>query len=210
MIIKRSRNLLASLVSLFPISVAAQQTPQLSFGVIGGAALTDAFGHDRAGFIFGLNGIEPTLSRSYSTLKDYVIGPMVEVGLPWRGLSVEIDVLYRPMNLTLAAVLPDGSLNSVSPATVVTWEFPALVKYRFGSRSVKPFIEAGPCFRASGNLNGALPSTYGGTAGLGIETHFWKLRIGPVVRYIHWAADSKNSSSPTKRNQVELLMGIFF
>jgi len=44
---------------------------------------------------------------------------MIEVGLPWRGLSVEIDALYRPMNLTMAAVGPDGSLNSISPATVV-------------------------------------------------------------------------------------------
>jgi len=186
------------------------RTPQLSFGVIGGAALTDAFGHYTTGFIIEPNGIEPTLSRSYSTLKDYAIGPMVEVGLPWRGLSVEIDGLYRPMNLTLAGVLPDGSLNSISPATVVTWELPALVKYRFGSRSVKPFIEAGPCFRASGNLNDASPSTYGGTAGLGVETHLWKLRIGPVVRYIHWAADSDYvglTGSRTKRNQVELLMG---
>jgi len=120
------------------------RTPQLSFGVIGGAALTDAFGHYTTGFIIEPNGIEPTLSRSYSTLKDYAIGPMVEVGLPWRGLSVEIDGLYRPMNLTLAGVLPDGSLNSISPATVVTWELPAFVKYRFGSRPLKPFIEAGP------------------------------------------------------------------
>jgi hypothetical protein len=135
---------------------------------------------------------------------------MVEVGLPWRGLSVEIDGFYRPMNLTLAAVLPDGSLNSVSPATVVTWELPALVKYRFGSRPLKPFIEAGPSFRFAGNLNGAAPSTYGGTAGLGVEAQLGKLRIGPVVRYIHWAVDSKHSSSPTKRNQVELLMGLAF
>src|SRR5438552_2799321 len=144
---------------------------QFSFGVIGGAALTDAFGHDNTGFIIAPNGIEPTLYRSYSTLKDYAIGPMIEVGLPWRGLSVEIDALYRPMNLTLAGVGPDGSLNSISPATVVTWELPALVKYRFGSSSVKPFIDAGPCFRGSGNRNGALPSNYGGTAGLGVETH---------------------------------------
>ena len=210
MIIKRSRNLLASLVSLFPISVAAQQTPQLSFGVIGGAALTDAFGHYTTGFIIGLNGIEPTLSRSYSTLKDYAIGPMIEVGLPWRGLSVEIDALYRPMNLTLAGVQRDGSLIAISPATVVTWELPALVKYRFGSSFLKPFIEAGPCFRASGNLNGSSPSIYGGTAGLGVEMHLWKLRIGPVARYIRWAADPDSAGIRTKQNQVELLVGLSF
>ena len=191
-------------------SFGQSSRPQFSFGVIGGAALTDAFGHDSTGFIIGPNGIEPTLSRSYSTLKDYAIGPMIEVGLPWRGLSVEIDALYRPMNLTLAGVRPDGSLHSISPATVVTWELPELVKYSFGSSSVKPFIEAGPCFRVSGNLNGSSPSTYGGTAGLGVETHLWKLRIGPVVRYIRWAADPDYAGSRTKRNQVESLVGLSF
>jgi len=182
-----------------------------SVGVIGGVALTDAFGHESTGFIIGPNGgIQPMLSRSYSTLKDYAIGPTLEVGLPWRDLAVEIDALYRPMNLTMAGVNPDGSLNSISPATVVTWELPALAKYRFGSRSVKPFIEAGPSFRVSGNLNGASPSVYGGTAGIGIETNFRNLRIGPVVRYTHWAADPDFTSSRTKRNQVELLVGLSF
>ena len=96
---------------------------------------------------------------------------MIDVGLGWPGLSVEIDALYRPMNLTMAGVSPDGSLNSISPATVVTWQFPALVKYSFGSTAVRPFIEAGPSFRASGNLNDASPSTYGATGGIGVEAH---------------------------------------
>ena len=182
-----------------------------SVGVIGGAALTDAFGHESTGFIIGPNGgIQPMVSRSYSTLKDYAIGPTLEVGLPWRNLAVEIDALYRPLNLTMAGINPDGSLNSISPATVITWELPALAKYRFGSRSLKPFIEAGPSFRVSGNLNGASPSVYGGTAGIGIEANLRKLRIGPVVRYTHWSADPDFTSSRTKRNQVELLVGLSF
>lgn len=185
--------------------------PQFSFGVIGGAALIDAFGHESTGFFISPNGdVEPSRSRSYSTLKDYVIGPTLEIALPWRGLSVEIDALYRPMNLTMAGVRPDGSLHSISPATVVTWQFPALAKYRFASGSVKPFIEAGPSFRVSGNLNNASPSVYGGTAGLGMEANLRKLRIGPVVRYTHWAADPDFAGSRTKRNQVELLVGVSF
>ena len=158
------------------------------FGVVGGAALTDAFGHESTGFT-GLNGTGLTRSRSYSTLKDYVIGPMVEVGLPLSGSSVEIDALYRPMNLTTAQVLPDGSLNSISPATVVTWELPALLKYLFGSGRMKPFIEAGPSFRVAGNLNNAAPSPYGATGGLGVEAQIGRLKISPVIRYTHWAAD---------------------
>ena len=142
----------------------------LSFDVIGGAALTDAFGHESTGLIIGPGGGSvPTRSRSYSTLKDYVIGPMIEVRSPYPCLSVEIYALYRPMNLTMAGVGPDGSLNSISPATVVTWELPLLVKYRFGSGPLKRFIEAGPSFRVAGNLNDAAPSAYGSTAGLGLE-----------------------------------------
>ena len=181
-----------------------------SFGVIGGVALTDAFGHESTGFIIENGSTQPIRSRSYSTLKDYAIGPTLEIGLPWRGLSVEIDALYRPMNLTMAGVRPDGSLHSISPATVVTWQFPALAKYRFGSRPLKPFIEAGPSFRVAGNLNDAAPSAYGGTAGLGSEAQLGKLRLGPVVRYTHWAADPDFAGSPTKRNQVELLVGLIF
>lgn len=182
-----------------------------SFGVVGGAALTDAFGHESSGFIvLPGGGTQPTRLRSYSTLKDYSIGPMVDVGLPWRGLSVEINALYRPMNLTMAGVRPDGSLHSISPATVVTWQLPVLAKYRFDSDSVKPFIVVGPSFRASGNLNGARPSPYGGTAGLGIETRILGLRISPVLRYTHWASDPAFTASRTRRNQVEALIGLSF
>lgn len=185
--------------------------PKLSFGVIGGAALTDAFGHESTGYFLTPNGqIEPSFSRAYSTLKDYVIGPTVDFGLPWSGLSFEIDALYRPLNLTNAGVRPDGSLHSISPATVVTWEFPALLKYKRASGLAKPFIEMGPSFRASGNLNNSLPSTYGGTLGLGVEATLGKLNVGPLIRYTHWAGDDDFAAARSRRNQVELLFGVSF
>jgi len=213
-------------VLLIPIIVFAQGTPtvgsdasggtefsarRFSFGFIGGAALTDAFGHDRTGFIFAADGsIEQVLARSYSTVKDYVIGPALELRLPWRGVAVELNALYRPMNLTMAGVRSDGSLHSISPATVVTWQFPTLAKYTFSFAFINPFIEAGPSFRVAGNLNDAGPSAYGGTAGIGVEAKLWRLRIGPLARYTHWAADSDRAGSRTKRNQVELLLGVSF
>jgi hypothetical protein len=184
---------------------------RFSFGVVGGAALTDAFDHESRGFLLlPGGGMQPTSLRSYSTLKDYLIGSTVDVDMPWRGLSVEIGALYRPMNLTTAGVLADGSVHSVSPATVVTWEFPVLAKYRFGGGSVKPFIEVGPSFRASGNLNASSPSPYGVTAGFGVETRFLGLRIAPVLRYTHWASDPDYTASRTKRNQLGALIGVFF
>ncbi len=77
---------------VFTSGASVSTGPHVSFGVIGGAALTDAFGHESTGFT-GLNGTGLTRSRSYSTLKDYAIGQMIEVGLPLSGSSVEIDVL---------------------------------------------------------------------------------------------------------------------
>jgi len=184
---------------------------RFSFGVVGGAALTDAFDHESAGFILVPGGgTQPTRFRSYSTMKDYVIGPMVDAGLPFRGLSVEIGALYRPMNLTMAGVRADGSIHSVSPATVVTWEFPILAKYRLGRGSATPFIELGPSFRASGNLNSASPSTYGGTAGFGVEMPFLGLRVAPVLRYTRWAPDPGYADSRTKRSQLGAFIAVFF
>ena len=87
-----------------------------------------------------------------------------------------------------------------------------MAKYKFGSSSVKPFLEAGPSFRTSGNLNAAAPSTYGGTAGIGVEMRIWRLKLGPILRYTHWATDPDFTAfrSRTKRNQFELLLGLSF
>ena len=127
---------------------------RLSAGVVGGASLTQDF-QDRS-----VAGI-----LAYSTPKRWIAGGMVEVWLPFH-LSVELDGLYHELEFTRAGIEPSGTLNSVSPAPVVTWEFPVLAKYRFSLPVVKPFIEAGPCFRCAGNLNGASPSNHGLAAGL--------------------------------------------
>ncbi len=85
------------------------------------------------------------------------------------------------------AAIVNGTLNSVSSAPVVTWEFPLLANYRFSL--VKPFVEAGPSFRSSGNLNGASPSNHAFAAGLGVEARVWKLKIARQARYLRWARD---------------------
>ena len=75
---------------------------------------------------------------------------------------------------------------------------------------MKPFIEARPSFRVAGNLNNAAPSPYGATGGLGVEAQIGRLKISPVVHYTHWAADPDFAGSRSKRNQVELLVGVSF
>lgn len=186
-------------VCLLNLSAAAFGQP-LSFGVIGGASLTQDFEDRTVGEV-----------KAYSTPKRWIVGAMAEVHLPLH-LSVEVDGLYHELKFTNAFVEPNGTLNSVSPAPVVTWEIPVLVKYRFLMPVVRPFVEAGPCFRAAGNLNGASPSDHGFTLGGGAELRLWKLKIAPQIRYLRWAVDSNvGPVAPfTAPNQAEFLLAIFF
>ncbi len=184
----------------FELSGAAFAQP-LSFGVVGGASVTQDFENQRAGNII-----------AYSTAKRWIAGGMVEVRLPLH-LSVEVDGLYHELEFTDAFIEPNGALNTLSPAAVVTWEFPLLAKYRFSLPIVKPFVEAGPSFRTSGNLNSTLPSNHGFTAGVGVDARAWKLRVAPQVRYTRWARDRPNPYSfapSTAPNQAELLVSISF
>jgi hypothetical protein len=177
----------------FLISLSGQN---LSLGIAGGGSLTDAFGPRNDGGVL-----------SYSQTKDFVIGGMLEYRLPWN-FAVEVDGLYRELHLTQAFLEPNGTLNSVSPAPVVTWEFPALGKYRFHGSRLRPFVEAGPAFRTTGNLN-ARPSHYGVAAGVGVEMHWRSLDIAPVVRYTRWARDNHLMYGPqSKSDQVELLLEV--
>jgi hypothetical protein len=172
-----------------------------SFGVTGGLGLTDGL-QNRAidGYHF------------YPDSKDYVVGPMVALGLPFH-LSVEIDALYRPLSLDSYISLGNGVNTATAHAHVSTWEFPVLLKYKFSFPIVKPFVELGPSFRTAGNLNGTSPSHDGVTLGGGVEVHLLKLKIAPEIRYSHWAADSTTPAGLlplTNQNQVELLVGLSF
>ena len=66
---------------------------RITFGVKSGVPLTDAFSDQTT------QGID-TIVHSFSNSKNYVIGPVIELGLP-LGFAVEADALYRPLNLTV-------------------------------------------------------------------------------------------------------------
>jgi hypothetical protein len=90
------------------------------------------------------------------------------------GLSIEADGIYEPI----------GTKGN----SVLTWEFPVLLKYRWGVRGARLFGEAGPSFRASGNLQSSIPpSLYGFTAGAGIEKRAKGVGIAPALRYTRWS-----------------------
>lgn len=179
----------------------------LSVGVKGGMGLTDAFA----------NTTTPLLNatRNFSSgSKDYIVGPMIELRLPLH-FAIEVDALYRPLNLTTATT-STVSPSFTSSQTYNSWEFPMLLKYRFYSGSISPYVEAGPSWRTV-----SFPSAFnqlsnaGFTAGGGVEFHALHVRVAPEVRYTRWGADSggpnSNFVSPSSNlNQAELLVGISF
>ncbi len=180
---------------------------KLSVGVVGGASVTDAFS---TSFVSNSGPGTPVGSVSYSQSKDWVLGATIE----WRltsTWSVEADGLFRTLHVARAAVFADGHLGSVSPAPVITWEFPILAKYRLPGGRVRPFVEGGPSFRTAGNLNGTNPSHFGVSCGVGVETHWLGLNFAPTLRYTRWARDDPSGSfapPTTRRDQLELLVSV--
>jgi hypothetical protein len=171
-----------SIVIFMSVAGLSASAQPFSVGVMGGASLTEDFQNKiiEAPFTAPIT--------AYSTPKRWIAGATAEVRLAFH-FSIEADVLYHELEFTQAAVEPNGTLNSVSPAPVVTWEFPILAKYRFSIPLVKPFVDAGPAFRSAGNLNGTSPSNHGFAAGLGVEVRLWRLTIAPQFRYLRFAHD---------------------
>jgi hypothetical protein len=172
----------------------------VSFGIVGAISLTGDFQNRMVGDV-----------AAYSTPKVGIAGGLFEIRLP-VSFSVEINGLYHELEFTNAVVEPNGTLSSVSPSPVVTWEFPVLAKYRFTLALIKPFVELGPAFRISGNGNGASPSNHGLAVGFGLEARAWRLKFAPAIRYLRWARDQDvGPVAPfSVPNQIEFLVGIFF
>jgi hypothetical protein len=140
---------------------------------------------------------------------NYFLGLGVELAL-LRDLSLELNGIYKALR---------AGGDQTSHFSVLTWQFPALAKYRWKGPAWTPFAEAGPSFRLSGNLNGYNPSKYGITAGAGIETRAHGVRLAPTLRYTRWAGDAPLYPGPpgfhyeyprTNPNALELLFGVSF
>jgi len=181
-------------ISLFLVTCRAQN---FSVGFTAGTPLTNAFETRSV-------GVPPI--ASYSQSKDYVVGLTLEYALPGN-FSVEGDALYRELHLEVGL----GGLNrvnSVSPSPVVTWELPLMLKYRFRWWKANPFVETGPAFRPTSNLN-ANPSHYGVEAGIGAAMHWKQFEIAPMVRYSRWIHDRAfQNFAESKSDQLELLIGV--
>jgi hypothetical protein len=111
-----------------------------SFGVKGGFPLTDPLSE-------GTFNSTDEVIQGFSASKDYVVGPMIELNLPF-GLAVEADALFRPLNVTTETTLNPSTTASRLSVDVNSMEFPIMLKAHFlHAPIVKPYLEAGLAFR---------------------------------------------------------------
>jgi hypothetical protein len=192
-----------------------------SLGVKAGVPLTDFIDTVQSPR-FGFN----------SNTKRYIIGPTAELRLPF-GLGVEFDALYRRLNYEGSTSLIDVFTNSRTTGN--SWEFPLLVKYRFPSHIIHPYVAAGPAWDTLTGLQQSitrtvLPSnqtttttgqpaelknttTTGFVIGGGLDIHALVVRLSPEFRYTRWGSQQFAEPSgllQSNRNQAEFLLGIAF
>ena len=175
-----------------------------SVGIRGGVPLTDVLS-DRT-----FTSVD-VVTHVFSNSKNYVIGPMVELNLPF-GFSVEADALYRPINLTTETTVIPRPLTRISE-DIHSAEFPILGKYRFlHTPVVKPYVEAGPIFRYVAAQASYL-SNAGFAIGGGIELKLLLLKLSPEIRFSRWGSDASRSfinAPPSNLSQAEFLIGLSF
>jgi len=198
--------------ALLSLAVVAGVGQPLTFGVRAGAALTDFFSFERnyARFDFVNNN------------KGYLLGPMFELRLPF-GFGFEVDALYRHAAYRLSGINGftwSGSANA--------WQFPLLAKYRFPTRVIRPYVDAGFAFdkltgvsedvvQSFGNV--ALPARAGSRVGKGLVLGAGLdlravLHVAPELRFTRWGGsqyqDAYYDRVRASRNQAQFLLGITF
>jgi hypothetical protein len=205
--------------SVFLLCSCACLAQPVTIGVKGGIRATDDISS---------NGLFATASES----KRYVVGPMLELGLPF-GLAVEVDALYRREGYR--TTFGNFAGTSFSRETANSWEFPLLLKYKLPLPVAKPYVVAG---YAPQVINGQINSNgFSIDVGTGVQTFFtshtgtnWDvshglvvgggiqfgigaLRLSPEVRYTYWNNASINVFFSdfmfhSAQNQVDVLVGI--
>lgn len=185
-----------------------------SFGIKGGVPVTDAFDAGRSGSL-----------RYFSGPKRYTVGPTVELHLPAH-LAIELDALYRRLNY--------GS-DAVATTTRVTgnsFEFPLLLKVRFASGPLRPYVASGASFQTLSDLKHVRSFLDGSNRtqtdrppelqrrfnagfviGGGLELNAGVIKVSPELRYTRWGWDSFRDVAGLLRSnqdQAMFLLGITF
>jgi len=202
--------MLKTFLTLFVLLVLggrAQAQLPVGFGLKVGAPLNDAYNIANS----ALDGT--TIQNAYSSnAKDFLIGPMVELRLPFS-ISVEADALYRSVGFRRIPVLV-GNTVTVDRSS---WEIPILMKYKFkGIPLVRPYVGAGLSFRRVTG-DDIIELTHRNSTGVvlegGVEFKLLLLRISPEIRYSGYTVRSFEAPSgllQTNKNQLAFLVGFTF
>ncbi len=192
-----NRRILTSLAIAFSLALHPLNAQSLTYGLIVGSPFTNDFGNRKTFYVNPVTGNVGDLAET-SASRDYIMGGAV---LEWhlsQRFSLEGNALYRALHY--------NETQSGPRDTVVTWELPVLFKYSLKPVArLRPFAEVGASFRTAGNLNEAIPSPVGLSAGAGLGFHFHFLDVAPAVRYTRWRADKDNLLF-TKSDQLEFLV----
>lgn len=164
---------------------------------------------------FGIKaGVPVTAAVPYAGLDQetgrWTVGLTAEFHLI-SGLSAEADALFRGYSFAL-----HDTASSVNPYRLdaKAWDFPFLLKYRFLSGPVKPFVDAGyslthESFDESTSL-GQIKNSHNGSGpagGVGVEFRYRKIRIAPEVRYTH---PFHSGLTGANGNLLTVLVGLTF
>ena len=166
--------------------------------------------------------------------KRYVVGPTIEVSLPWN-FAFEFDALYHRVGYSVSHFL-DGLGGFIEGDRDNSWEFPMMLKYKLPFSKIKPFAEIGLAPRTiSGTARGigtnfnidtgqtttanyTFSRDWGASLGVvvggGAQFEIGRLRLSPELRYTHWTSTPINMPIPdgaaisSTQDQVDVLVGI--
>lgn len=184
------------------------------------------------GAVGGVRSTDDINFAAASESKRYIVGPMVEAGIPF-GFAIEFDALYSREGFRASSASGLGSVSIDSRNNV--WTLPVLLKHSFGPPIAKPFAEIGYAprwmtgvFQSSGTFLSS-PSTmepfsvsqksnwatsHGLVIGGGVQFHAGRLKLAPELRYTHWnnsAVVLNFSDGPTvqsSQNEIDIAIGI--
>jgi hypothetical protein len=174
---------------------------RISIGAVVGSTLLDDFAASTDSRPGGV-------TYQTSSVRSFVAGPLVEVSLSQR-FSIEGNAITRSTRgvTKVLGACPTQEMRvcSWSFSSTGFWEFPVLAKYRLTTSSWRPFVGLGPAFRLAKEEQ----SSYGVTAGVGVETQWKRIKIAPVLRYTHWGPNGLSYANHL-RNRVQVLVGASF
>ena len=194
-----------TILLIFSSTAVFAQPVSFSYGLKGGLPLTD--------LVDTVSGSRTTVT---SVTNRYIVGPTAELRLPFS-FGVEVDALYRHFSYNSSETLID--VLSTLRTTGSDWEFPLLLKKRFGGVGpVRPFVDAGVNFNKISGLSQSVSTlvfpnrlttssngnpaelkndfTAGFTMGGGVEIHLLILRITPEIRYTRWGTQQFSGIFP--------------